>query len=392
MTLKKENYYHIGSINKKDVETKLVIGSRTGKFVPNINASKWDDECWLNINFPQVVTNEKAKIDKDVISQTIGDFTHKYYLKPDESLEYEIILDKKPPINSFGLKIDFPDGLMFCYQPPLTPEEIAMGFSRPDNVVGSYAVYWKQKDNQYKTGKFCHIYRPQLTDADGKQIWADISIDPTAKTLTITADNNWLETAKYPVTIDPNIGYSTKGGSAMSTYGYCLASYYNLTDANGGTTSKIHVYAFTSSGTHNVKLTMYDVTSDEIPTNRLATPVVVPIGTDDIEYMGDFVVTLSANTRYFTASSVDSSGAVSVHYDTLGDDNGRYAYQSINYDCSDPWGGNYHQGSHAVSVWADYSAVTPPTNYPRSIAGALPGGVGAVKRTRTAKRKITGFM
>ena len=35
-----------------------VGGFSTAKFVPNINVSKWNDECWLNINHPDRVEKE----------------------------------------------------------------------------------------------------------------------------------------------------------------------------------------------------------------------------------------------------------------------------------------------------------------------------------------------
>ena len=59
-----------------------------------------------------------------------------------DSFEVEIILNEPPATNVISMTLQS-KGLDFFYQPPLTLEEIKRGASRPDNVVGSYAVYHK---------------------------------------------------------------------------------------------------------------------------------------------------------------------------------------------------------------------------------------------------------
>ncbi|GAJ08531.1 unnamed protein product, partial [marine sediment metagenome] len=71
--------------------------------------------------------------------------------------EFEIVLKEKPATNQIVLDIQA-RGLRFSYQPPLTQQEIDRGADRPDNVVGSYAVYHAtKKNNQYMTGKAFHM-------------------------------------------------------------------------------------------------------------------------------------------------------------------------------------------------------------------------------------------
>ena len=76
------------------------------------------------------------------------------------------------------------EGLVFYYQPPLTPEEIETGAHQPENVVGSYAVYHATRGNlhasaeeaaRYKTGKAYHIFRPLVKDAAGNETWGDFA-------------------------------------------------------------------------------------------------------------------------------------------------------------------------------------------------------------------------
>jgi len=132
-------------------------------------------------------------------------------------LRFELVLKKKRPAagNSFTFPIATKN-LRFSYQTPLTLEQIEQGHKRPINVEGSYAVYHiNKKNNQYMTGKAFHLYRPIAEDALGAKAWCSIEIDrlidPTS--LTITIPQQFLDEAVYPVTIDPDFGYSVIGGS-----------------------------------------------------------------------------------------------------------------------------------------------------------------------------------
>jgi hypothetical protein len=133
-------------------------------------------------------------------------------------LEIEIHLKEKPTTNRFGFTIQT-KGLNFYYQPALTKEEIKEGASQPENVIGSYAVYHATKrDNrvggkEYKTGKFCHIYRPHITDADGNETWGELELDEEAGVLTVVVPQAFLNRASYPVIVDPTFGYDTAGGT-----------------------------------------------------------------------------------------------------------------------------------------------------------------------------------
>jgi len=183
-------------------ECKLKIGGRDettkGKFVPNLNMSRWSDECWFNMNHPDIVGAEVEIFEDDKIKLIIGDNIHVYSVISG-TMAYELIMAQRPPKNDIEFKIDFPEGLMFWLQPPLTQKEIDDGCERPENVEGSYAVYWKKRDNKYKTGKFCHIFRPRLVDEWGEWIWAEVEVKN--KKLTFKMNSEWLDNAHYPVTL-----------------------------------------------------------------------------------------------------------------------------------------------------------------------------------------------
>jgi hypothetical protein len=162
------------------------------KFLPDVKLSKWSGEAFFKLENKNVVVDAETEVlANDKVEITVAGITQRFYSKDvaiahlpggkDEALEWEIEFSSQPPVSSFSLGIDFSPGLRFCYQGELTQEEIDHGAVRPDEVVGSYAVYWDKMNNQYKAGKFCHIYRPKLTDDNGDWVWVDIDIDPVLK-------------------------------------------------------------------------------------------------------------------------------------------------------------------------------------------------------------------
>ena len=135
----------------------------------------------------------------------------------DGGVRFELVLKKKRPAmsNSFSFPL-VAKNLRFSYQPFLTEKETAEGSIRPLNVEGSYAVYHvTKKDNPYMAGKAFHIYRPIAEDALGNKAWCSIQfdkyIDPT--NMTIMIPQQFLDAATYPVTVDPDFGYTDTGGT-----------------------------------------------------------------------------------------------------------------------------------------------------------------------------------
>ncbi len=55
--------------------------------------------------------------------------------------EIEIVLDEAPASNVFDVQVEGVEDLDFFHLPELTAEEIAEGAVRPENLVGSCAVY-----------------------------------------------------------------------------------------------------------------------------------------------------------------------------------------------------------------------------------------------------------
>ncbi len=144
---------------------------------------------------------------------------HIYRILDGENLEYDIVLYEKPRSPVIEMPLEIPKGLSFYKQGIKYP-----GLMR-DEVLGSYAVYWNKQNNRYKTGKFCHIYRPKIFDAAGRWIWADLEFD--GESLFVIINEDWLKRARYPVTVDPVIGTSTVGASHLNTEDPSPAEWYD---------------------------------------------------------------------------------------------------------------------------------------------------------------------
>jgi len=197
------------------------------EFKPIVKLTRWDGEAYFKTQLPDegiAVKSTKLEDGKVKWSTPKVDI-HIYPINPSLQFEhggigYNIILKEKPPVNYINLPIET-QNLKFLYQGELHPEHptwsdtIINGHTlhseRPENIVGSYAVYHTSKrNNKYMCGKAFHIPRPRAVDANGSRIFGNLKIDEAAGLMTFTFDSTWLESASYPIIIgtpDTTTGY-----------------------------------------------------------------------------------------------------------------------------------------------------------------------------------------
>lgn len=188
----------------------VIVGQRDNVVVVGM---PWKGEIGLTITkdlgtpSPAERMRDKRKQEAVIDNSTFGE----------GGIKFDIILNEKPTTNRFCYNVTGWDDYNWYYQPELTPEEIADGASRPENIVGSYAVYHKTlKNNEYKTGKAFHIERPSVWEVNNKEAtteWAELSFDEGD--LCVTARQGFLDEAEYPVRIDPTFGYESVGGTQL---------------------------------------------------------------------------------------------------------------------------------------------------------------------------------
>ena len=242
-----------------------------------------------------------------------------------------------------------------------------------------------KKNNKYQSGKFCHIYRPKLIDANGKEIWANLNISSgIEKIMTITVDNGWLQTAKYPVIIDPTFGYTTKGGTAYAMNNtYTYANNVAFSSAQTIETLEAWVRNITELTTHNMCMAYY--TSDGTPNVLVQSSgeeSFIP-GFDN-KRVFDITDTEENIATHFLSWQSDGGASLYVFYDGNSGFDMYYQTGTTYGTFPNPFTSNTYNATRQFSIWANYSEVSESDNKPHiyiftSVRScALSGGGGGL--------------
>lgn len=349
-----------------DVKPKVQIGGKGEKFVPNMNLSfelgSGSEQLFINVNRKSVsVTTETESNAAGKLSLSVGDETDIWHVDELGRLKWDIAFASAPKKNTFEWDIKCSDTIEFWRQDELTEDQVKRGYSRPDEVIGSYAVYSGQSGHfvdedgntiiNFATGKLCHIYRPLCSDANGVTAWADLLIEKNKLSITIPQD--YLDAAAYPVTLDPTFGYATHGASTFTIDDtYCLANTLaaqEYTATSGDTITGFTIYA---SGSGNVGVSAYSC-SGNAPSSRLAAEASITVSTSAAEYsVGSLSQSLTGGTKYCVAMNNKSKNATGIRYDTPG---GNASAYQVATSLPASWGTASYDTS-VYSLWATYTA------------------------------------
>jgi len=358
---------------------------------PYLKLNKWDGEVTLKVDIPYAKNGEKSlaqnrlrwvnhkydvefypKEPEEIIEKIAG-IKHSFTINDGGGVEFDVILKEKPDSNIFEFPIEA-QGLKFYYQPPLHPAHPTWADTngdgkvdtfRPENVVGSYAVYHESKQGDYtklggknyKTGKVFHIYRPKVTDAEGKEIWGELNIDEKAGILTITISQNWLDNAVYPVTIDPNFGYETVGGSFGDLMNDVIKGSW-FTCPEDGTAQSLSMYISNGWTDEQVKGAIYKKSDNFLVGSTeekiiLGTPSWSPAWYT-FNFFGS--PSLSAGEDYFLvgwANKNPSGSFKSIYYDDVTEE--KAGYQDKTYGSwPDQWSPTLYK--RRFSIYCTYTA------------------------------------
>lgn len=280
---------------KADASIRLGALDKTDIWVPNINANKWDNEAWLNLNPRWFEVGKSATQDfrLSTAEVTVGDVKIKSWPLSNDVLEYAVCFSFIPTFENIVLEVQH-SGLEFYFQPELTEDEVKEGQERIPRVIGSYAVYHGKKNNQYKTGKFAHLYRWECIDAKGNKAWCG-NLNFDGNNLYIPLPVDWLKKAVYPVICmgaGDTFGYTSAGGTSLTAANQWLTLF---TGFPGGTISAIKAFV---KNTH-VSTTYYLNTA---------------VFDDSSGYPGDKVVereeSIAANTSAWTEKTFNCDDTI----------------------------------------------------------------------------------
>jgi hypothetical protein len=359
--------------NLGEVKPKILIGGKTEKFVPNVNISfdleSSKEQYFLNINRASVtVDKEISSLASDKLALSIGNEIDIWHIDENGHFKWDIEFAQKPSTNKFSWALTHTEGLEFAYQPALTQAEIDKGTVRPDEVVGSYAVYCGQSGHlkdadgntkvNYRAGKLTHIYRPLCKDAKGNETWATLNI--SGNKLTITIPQKYLDNAVYPVTLDPTFGYTSVGASIGSSSN---GSVYWALDANspadGGTLTNVHVYMANMGELNDAFQMGFYSDNGGVPNSRLAYESSGTTHTNCPAWQNstpDFSYSLTASTQYWvsTHSSNTFQPGYGFAYDSSGSKANRYRAADTTPPASAGTTSQDYSSAH-FSVYATYT-------------------------------------
>src|SRR3990167_3266372 len=358
------------------------VGGIEANFKPEVTMERWNGETNIKVWSDEVGDNRAEEVNGKVVWQT-SDRKKEFRLYPvteaesgvsGGGFEYEIILKEKPSTNVVRLNIETKD-LLFYYQPALDQalldpaaircddtqcfnENNEVVVERPENVVGSYAVYHATKrdyiigQTDYKTGKAFHIYRPKIIDANGKWIWGVMNIENGV--LTITINQKFLDDAVYPVSVDPTLGQTEIGGTSGAFANNTIrTNTYTTTEA--GTVDTVVIY---SSSAQNVKFRGIIALNSDLSTITYGSEVSGTLP-GNWSYLPVTTAGLAANTAYRIGAWIGIDFA-NLYYDS-----GLTLYRdSITYHATNPPPNPIVDDSsiadRKISIYAIYSSLGLP--------------------------------
>lgn len=321
--------------NPKDTIHVEIGDSKQPDFKPQFKVMRWNNEVNFSMRAEEH-PDATVETDGDVVKYITPEYEVHQYDKPeageDGGFEFEWVLPSAPKSNVLRTTIQT-KGLDFSYQPALTDEEIKSGADRPDNVIGSYAVYHSTKGGvndaagmEYKTGKVLHIYRPQATDAKGNQAWCEINIDAENGTAAVTVPQDFLDSAVYPVVVDPTMGYTSQGATTSSwSAGFALRTGIQYTGV-AGTIANASWYGKDVGGGSSLQVAVYNGTTYVDNSTSMSLTAVAQWWTSSGMSVG---ATLSAGVTTYYVIFNSNSANPTFSYDSNGNQFSRYQSQAF---------------------------------------------------------------
>lgn len=371
---------YIENGTNKKVIVELGDSKSAENFEPQVKLKAWDNECNFSM---RLVVDEQLKQsavvtkDGDFIKWTSDDTEAHFYalgateLNENGAYEFAVLIKEKPASNIINFTLNIPKNLEFYYQGELTETEINFGATRPENIVGSYAVYHSsKKDNQYKTGKAFHIYRPEAIDANNNKSWCALNIDPEKQIATITIPQEWLDNAAYPILIDPEFGYTSAGGTGIAVSPNMIYTHGDTYMGAVSTGVSMSVYAAKGAADANVQMALYRTNATKV-TNG-STPSVL-VNNTARWWTSNFTTppVLAAEGYYLI---LNQETALYYAYDVAGTNNVIYAAQTFNVWPS-PMYGDDGGARYKISIYCTYMVkpVISIQSYTRTKISAITG-------------------
>jgi len=327
----------------------------------------WDRETSFNLIIPE--NNSELSWDNNYINKTYDDKVISFYTKSENEFEFDVIIFDNSE-NEFEFDLDT-ENLVYFYQGRLDDEENnythcnstdcwdeneVNWIHRPIDVVGSYAVYHNSKaNNEYKTGKAFHIYRPKVYDAEGNEVWGELEIIDNK--LKVFVPQDFLDEATYPVRIDPSFGYTTVGAGSVTysaSRGHALSAQH-YTASSGDTIKNFSINGYTYGSTATLQIAAYNLTSG-VYDHRVSTATTLSYSGTVKEWHTTSGVSQSLTSgQTYGVAYAAQTGTNRMSYDSA---TGGQLY-SQSSTLADVWS-NFAVGTRIISMYASYDTGGAP--------------------------------
>jgi hypothetical protein len=347
-----------------------VIDSSAGEYRPHLVLQAWGDECRMSIDLlsgmDQSAGAPEVGIFNDAVCWQLNEqkISHAIYRTATGDLEWEIRLKQKPQSNRFEFPVKT-YGLEFLYQDTVCH---LPGCYRPAHVKGSYAVYHATRKGNasrfaadeiiseyYGCGKAFHIYRLLCRDADNDSTWCSIEIDVERGYLVMIVPADFIESAAYPVTIDPTFGYTSKPATRVQLSSSYAVMVNTHEASSGDVITSYSAYCADLSGDDATGAVIAYSVTDGLPNGRIASPVSLPpvSGAVGKWYQTTTVShTMTSGNEYCVAIG-DYANGLCCYYDS----GSGIGYSRSTTGLADPWN-SVGTGPQRFGVYATYTEGT----------------------------------
>ena len=378
------------SITPKDtpadrLEVEIGDSKEPSTFQPQFKLMRWDNEvnCSIRLkdfdNYTLSTEGEKIKL------VTPSKEVHFYDLPIDENnpegaYEFEVILNSKPLTNKIEFTLNTKE-LSFYKQPSMlemvgrdgivTATETE-GFDSDGNIamgvdgahsVHSYTFYTKSQKINYVDGKLYRcgvvgtIYRPKIFDSMGNWVWGELDIDGVTQELTVTIPHKFLDSAVYPVIVDPTFGYTTAGTGYTSTLNNDARG--TLVTGVASTVDSISIYGYSSHASGYIKGFLIASSDLNVITNGVSVGVDAPSTSSaakdwttmsfstppTVSATDYFMCGISGHNSFYFYDAVAGAGTNSLIYDA-----------SNSYNAPASLSGNTPSGTKHFAIYCTYTA------------------------------------
>jgi hypothetical protein len=391
----------------KDEINTIIGDDKQTDFFPQIKLQRWSNETNFSVRLiDNEIGEEKVSTLKDKIKWSKGNIDIDFYDYTEGEGGYKMVwwLKEKPATNKVKFSIQS-KGLKFCYQPRMdagrvaeekaiadnypidwsdtefikryyNPNDRKEGFteteeidkdgnvvaSKPENVVGSYAVYHSTKGGMvdsngkaYATGKAFHIYRPKIIDAEGNEAWGILKIENGIYEVEIPQE--FLDTCKFPIFANDTFGYTSVGGSETTDAGSVRGSLFT-SPSNVDTADNINAYIKEYGEYIELKGLIILHSDGNVITNGVGGEVSIGSSYDWITSTFATSPSLSGNTDYVLAEIDNAfSGYIYIKYDTGATNQGHRNYDFTGgYTNPTGFSENLTHNTDKYSIYATYTA------------------------------------